>query len=270
MGIFSRGDRRSPRKQTRLDETRPTDNATHFGFQEVDAGDKSEMVADVFHSVAPRYDLMNDLMTLRLHRRWKSQTIKIADIKPGEDVLDLASGTGDLALRIADKVGPDGSVVVSDINSSMLAGAKEKFSKRDVTAQITFVEADAEELPFDDASFDLVTISFGMRNVTNKSRSMAEILRVLRPGGRLLILEFSRPVAAPVRPFYDAYSFAVIPTMGKVVLNDAASYRYLAESIRVHPDRDRLRVMLDDVGFVRTDYTTMLFGIVAAHRGFKA
>jgi len=251
-------------------EDSPSDGDTHFGFETVPADEKAGKVAGVFHSVARRYDLMNDLMTWGLHRRWKRSAIRLSGARSGDAALDLAGGTGDIAVRLARVVGPTGSVVLADINPSMLAEAERRLAGDPVAARISLKEADAEDLPFADRSFDVVTIGFGLRNVTNKERAIREMLRVLKPGGRMVVLEFSRPVAWLVRPFYDAYSFAVLPALGFVCTRDAASYRYLAESIRVHPDRESLRAMIVAQGFARCDYRTMLFGIVAAHVGVKA
>lgn len=245
------------------------DGQTHFGFASVPEGAKADKVADVFRSVAPRYDLMNDLITLRLHRGWKRAAVRTSGVKAGDHVLDLAGGTGDIAILLARKVGPTGRVVLADINTAMLAEAKTRIAHQTVASRISFREADAEALPFDDDSFDVVTIGFGLRNVTHQDRALREILRVLKPGGRLVVLEFSRPVHWLVRPLYHAYSFAALPAMGKLVANDAASYRYLAESIRVHPDRDTLRHMMEDASFADSRYRTMLYGIVATHTGVK-
>ncbi len=237
-------------------ENAPAPDGTHFGYSTVPATEKAGKVAEVFSSVARRYDMMNDLMTWGLHRRWKRSAIRLASIKPGDTVLDLAGGTGDLALRIADAVGPTGAVTLADINPAMLAEAERRLKGNPLAARITIALADAEALPFADETFDIVTISFGLRNVTRKDRAIRDIRRVLKPGGRLVVLEFSRPVARPVRPLYDAYSFAVLPALGKVCTNDAASYRYLAESIRVHPDRDTLRDMIVAAEFASCDCTT--------------
>jgi demethylmenaquinone methyltransferase/2-methoxy-6-polyprenyl-1,4-benzoquinol methylase len=231
--------------------------------------EKADRVADVFDSVSRRYDLMNDLMTWGLHRRWKRRAVAMANVLPGQKALDLAGGTGDIAIRLAKRVGPTGEVVLSDINPSMLDQARRRLKGHKMKERISIREADAEQLPFADASFDVVTIGFGLRNVTNQLRALSEMLRVLKPGGRLVILEFSRPVVWLVQPFYDLYSFTVIPALGWLVAYDATSYRYLAESIRVHPDRETLLQMMRDAGFSTCRYTTMLFGIVAAHRGTK-
>ena len=251
-------------------EDSPSHGDTHFGYESVPSDEKAGKVAEVFHSVARRYDLMNDLMTLGLHRRWKRSAIRLSGVRRGDAALDLAGGTGDLAVRLARAVGPEGSVVLADINPWMLAEAERRLDGSPLASQISLMEADAEDLPFADATFDVVTIGFGLRNVTNKDRAIREMLRVLKPGGRMVVLEFSRPVAWPLRPFYDAYSFAVLPALGFVCTRDAASYRYLAESIRVHPDRDTLRDLIVAEGFARCEYRTMLFGIVAAHVGVRA
>lgn len=247
-----------------------TPRRTHFGYDEVAADEKAAKVAQVFRSVARRYDLMNDLMTWGLHRWWKRRAIQIADVHPGDRVLDLAGGTGDIAIRLAKRVGPSGHVVLSDINPAMLAEAERRLKKHRLANRISITEADAEDLPFADHEFDAVTIGFGLRNVTNQPRALESIRRVLKPGGRLVVLDFSRPVAPLARPLYDAYSFAVLPALGKILLNDAKSYRYLAESIRMHPDRSTLRNMMTTSRFESCGYHTMLFGIVAAHSGVKA
>jgi demethylmenaquinone methyltransferase/2-methoxy-6-polyprenyl-1,4-benzoquinol methylase len=243
------------------------DRDTHFGFERVAADEKAGRVAEVFDRVARRYDLMNDLMTWGMHRGWKRGAVRLATVSPGDRVLDLAGGTGDLAIRLAKAVGPEGRVVLSDINPEMLAVGRRRVEKRGLADRVSLVEADAEALPFEDGAFDAVTIGFGLRNVTHQDVALAEMRRVLKPGGRVVVLEFSRPVAWPVRPLYDAYSFAVLPTLGWLVLRDARSYRYLAESIRVHPDRATMLEMLGSAGFDSRAVRTMLFGIVAAHSG---
>ncbi len=244
-----------------------TAGETHFGYDRVAEDEKAARVAKVFERVARRYDLMNDLMTWGLHRRWKSRAVEMADVKPGDRVLDLAGGTGDIAIRVAKRVGPKGHVVLSDINLAMLAEAKRRLSRNPLADRISLREADAEKLPFADGEFDAVTIGFGLRNVTHQGLALAEMLRVLKPGGRLVVLEFSRPVARPVKPFYDAYSFVMLPVLGALVVGDASSYRYLAESIRVHPDRDTLVKIIADVGFESCRFEKTFFGIVAAHTG---
>jgi len=246
------------------------DKTTHFGYREVAARDKAALVGGVFDSVAGRYDLMNDLMSAGIHRLWKRVAIELSGVRPGQHVLDVAGGTGDLTARFAREVGPRGHVVLSDINASMLARGRDRLLDAGVCGNVAFSLADAEALPFSDASFDCVSIAFGLRNVTHKERALASMLRVLRPGGRLLILEFSRPTSEFLGRLYDAYSFGVIPKIGKLVTGDEDSYRYLAESIRVHPDQESLRDMMEDAGFERCDYHNMTGGIVALHRGFRA
>jgi demethylmenaquinone methyltransferase/2-methoxy-6-polyprenyl-1,4-benzoquinol methylase len=228
------------------------------------------MVGGVFHSVASRYDLMNDLMSGGIHRIWKRVAIELSGVRPGQQILDVAGGTGDLTARFSREVGPTGKVVLSDINSSMLGTGRDRLLDEGVCGNVEFVLADAEALPFRDNSFDCVTIAFGLRNVTHKERALASMLRVLKPGGRLLVLEFSKPTSEFLGKLYDAYSFGVIPKIGRLVAGDEDSYRYLAESIRMHPDQDTLRDMMEDAGFERCDYHNMTGGIVAIHRGFRS
>jgi len=242
---------------------------THFGYQEVPIEEKARKVAGVFHSVADKYDVMNDLMSMGIHRLWKRFTIEQAAVKKGQRVLDLAGGTGDLALRFSRLVGPDGKVVLSDINASMLARGRERLTDEGVAGNIEYVQANAEALPFPDNHFDLITIAFGLRNVTDKDAALRSMYRVLKPGGRLLVLEFSRPVAPGLSPVYDLYSFRLLPFMGKLVANDAESYRYLAESIRMHPDQETLKAMMQEAGFERCEYFNLTGGIVALHSGYK-
>jgi len=246
------------------------DRTTHFGYREVAEKDKARLVGGVFHSVAARYDLMNDLMSGGIHRLWKRLTIELSGVREGQRVLDVAGGTGDLAARFSHIVGSSGRVVLSDINESMLGTGRNKLLDHGVCANVDFVLADAEQLPFADHSFDCITIAFGLRNVTHKERALESMLRVLRPGGRLLVLEFSKPQNELLGKLYDAYSFGVLPKLGKLVAGDEDSYRYLAESIRMHPDQETLRDMMEDAGFGRCDYHNMTGGIVAVHRGFKA
>jgi demethylmenaquinone methyltransferase / 2-methoxy-6-polyprenyl-1,4-benzoquinol methylase len=244
-------------------------DTTHFGFSEVPVAEKAQRVRGVFDSVAGRYDLMNDLMSLGIHRVWKRFTVEKAGLKPGMQVLDLAGGTGDLAALMAPRVAPGGRVVLSDINEAMLRRGRERLLDRGIAGEcIEYCLADAEALPVEDASFDVVTIAFGLRNVTRKEVALAEMFRVLRPGGQLMILEFSRP-AAPIAPAYDLYSFRVLPAIGKLVAGDDASYRYLAESIRMHPDQETLRAMMAAEGFEDCRYHNLTGGIVALHRGWK-
>lgn len=242
---------------------------THFGFRTVETGDKAGLVRGVFDSVAGRYDLMNDLMSFGIHRLWKRFAIELSGVRPGHRVLDLASGTGDLSDRFADLVGPDGLVLMTDINAAMLAVGRDRMLERGHAGNLAYAQVDAERLPFPDDSFDLVTIAFGLRNVTDKDRALRAMYRVLRPGGRALVLEFSRPLNRPLERLYDLYSFHVLPRMGGMVAGDADSYRYLAESIRMHPDQETLRGMMEGAGFERCDVHNLTGGIVAVHRGFK-
>lgn len=244
-------------------------NQTHFGYQQVPVGEKQQRVREVFDSVADRYDLMNDLMSLGVHRLWKRRLIELAGARRGQHVLDLAAGTGDISARFAEIVGPPGQVVMSDINAAMLGRGRARLDDVGIVGNIHYALANAEALPFASDSFDRVTIGFGLRNVTHKERALAEMWRVLRPGGRALVLEFSHPTQAPLRHAYDAYSFAVLPMLGRLVVSDADSYKYLAESIRMHPDQDSLREMMEQAGFERCEYFNLTGGIVAIHRGCK-
>lgn len=246
-----------------------TDKTTHFGFQQVPLEEKARKVADVFHSVANKYDVMNDLMSLGLHRIWKRVAIELTAVRAGQRVLDLAGGTGDLAALLAPKVGATGEVVLSDINASMLSVGRGRLVDRGVVGNVRYVQADAETLPFPDNHFDCITIAFGLRNVTNKDQALASMFRVLKPGGRALVLEFSKPTLEAIKPLYDTYSFKILPALGKWVANDAASYQYLAESIRMHPDQETLKQMMHAAGFERVEYFNMTAGVVAVHRGFK-
>ncbi|HET9644994.1 MAG TPA: bifunctional demethylmenaquinone methyltransferase/2-methoxy-6-polyprenyl-1,4-benzoquinol methylase UbiE [Burkholderiaceae bacterium] len=239
---------------------------THFGFQNVDEAEKARRVRGVFDSVAPRYDVMNDLMSLGLHRLWKAYTIAIANLKPGNSVLDIAGGTGDLARAFARKVGNVGTVVHTDINESMLRQGRDRLIDEGLV--LPTVLCDAERLPFRHDRFDLVSVAFGLRNMTHKDEALTEMCRVLRPGGRLLVLEFSK-VAAPLEKAYDWYSFNVLPRLGKWVAGDADSYRYLAESIRMHPDQQTLKAMMKASGFGHVDVHNLTGGVVALHVGIK-
>ncbi len=242
---------------------------THFGYQQVPVTEKAGKVAGVFDSVATRYDLMNDLMSLGIHRLWKRLAIDLTGVKAGDRVLDLAGGTGDLASRMVPLVGPEGLVVLSDINAAMLTEGRKRLVDEGIVGNVEYVQVDAEALPFPDNSFDCITIAFGLRNVTHKETALQAMHRALKPGGRVLILEFSQPVTPGLKPAYDFYSFAVLPVLGKLVAKDADSYRYLAESIRMHPDQETLKRMMEQVGFERCEYFNMTGGIVAAHRGYK-
>ena len=242
---------------------------TDFGFEKVPWDEKRRRVAGVFDSVADRYDLMNDAMSLGVHRLWKRFAVEHTGARPGQRVLDLAGGTGDLAARLARLVGPAGEVVIGDINASMLQVGRERLLDRGIAANVRFVQADAENLPFPDHSFDCITIAFGLRNVTDKQTALESMFRILKPGGRLLVLEFSKPSLPGLAPLYDLYSFRVLPLMGRLIAGDADSYRYLAESIRMHPDQDTLKGMMEQAGFEDCDYFNLSGGIVAVHRGFR-
>ncbi len=242
---------------------------THFGFKNVPESQKADKVAEVFHSVAARYDIMNDVLSAGMHRLWKRFTIELSGVRRGNKVLDIAGGTGDLARKFSSLVGPDGEVVLADINASMLQVGRDRLLDKGVSNNISFVQADAEKLPFPDNHFDVVTIAFGLRNVTHKEDALRSMLRVLKPGGRLLVLEFSKPSNPLLSKFYDAYSFRFMPLAGKLITDDADSYRYLAESIRMHPDQETLKGMMATAGFERVTFHNMTGGIVALHRGIK-
>lgn len=240
-----------------------------FGYTQVPKQDKVKRVAEVFHSVADKYDIMNDLMSFGIHRIWKKITIEYSSVRKRQKVLDLAGGTGDLTAKFSQIVGDDGLVVLADINESMLKVGRDKLRDKGLFKNIEYVQANAEELPFADNYFDCITISFGLRNVTDKQKALESMWRVLKPGGRLLILEFSKPQYQILNKAYDLYSFTMLPLMGKIVANDSDSYRYLAESIRMHPDQKTLKKMMEDAGFVDVKYHNMTGGIVALHTGFK-
>lgn len=248
--------------------TRDTDT-THFGFEQVPVAEKQRRVRSVFDSVADRYDLMNDLMSLGVHRLWKRFAIELSGVQSGHRVLDLASGTGDLADSFAGLVGPYGQVVMSDINNAMLCNGRNRMLNAGHAGNVGYVLVNAEAIPFADNSFDCITIAFGLRNVTDKQRALAEMRRVLRPGGRALVLEFSHPTDKTFSKLYDVYSFKILPLLGKLVANDEDSYRYLAESIRMHPDQESLKGMMELAGFERCDFHNLTLGVVAVHRGFK-
>jgi demethylmenaquinone methyltransferase/2-methoxy-6-polyprenyl-1,4-benzoquinol methylase len=245
------------------------DKTTHFGYEEVAVGEKQERVRAVFDSVATRYDVMNDLMSMGIHRLWKRRAIEMAGVRRGQRVLDLAAGTGDLAEKFSEIVGRDGEVVVSDINEAMLGQGRARLVDAGRVGNLDYAIANAEALPFAANSFDCVTIAFGLRNVTHKQFALNEMFRVLRAGGRALILEFSRPTTRPLAKAYDLYSFSVLPLMGKLVAGDSDSYRYLAESIRMHPDQETLLSMLEQAGFERCGFVNLTGGVVAIHRGYK-
>ncbi len=246
----------------------PDDPSADFGFQRVPRDDKARRVRGVFDSVAGNYDLMNDLMSAGTHRLWKRFTLALANLRPGQRALDVAGGSGDLAAGMARQVGSRGLVVLSDINAAMLARGRDRLIDEGFVDSVAYVQANAERLPFPDSTFDCITIGFGLRNVTDKSAALASMRRALKPGGQLLVLEFSRPAPA-LKPLYDAYSFRVLPLLGRWVAGDEASYRYLAESIRMHPDQETLLRMLQEAGLEGCRYHNLSGGIVAVHRGYK-
>ncbi|MDX1402896.1 MAG: bifunctional demethylmenaquinone methyltransferase/2-methoxy-6-polyprenyl-1,4-benzoquinol methylase UbiE [Woeseiaceae bacterium] len=245
-----------------------TEESTHFGYESVPVSEKARRVRGVFDSVAVRYDLMNDLMSCGLHRLWKRFTIAQAAVRRGHSVLDLAGGTGDLARKFAAKVGSSGHVVLADINATMLEEGRRKVVDAGIAGNLSLAQVDAERLPFADSTFDCITIAFGLRNVTDKDAALRSMLRVLKPGGKLLVLEFSRPVEL-LKPAYDLYSFRILPLMGSLVAGDADSYKYLAESIRMHPDQETFKEMMQKAGFERARYHNLTGGIVALHVGYK-
>lgn len=246
-----------------------TDKTTHFGYQQVAWDEKQQRVAGVFDSVADNYDLMNDVMSFGIHRLWKHFAIEQSGARPGQRILDLAGGTGDLAARLSRLVGPQGDVVVGDINASMLNVGRARLLDKGISGNLSFVQANAESLPFPANSFDCITMAFGLRNVTDKQKALASMYRVLKPGGRLLVLEFSTPVVPGLKQAYDLYSFRILPVMGRLIAKDEGSYRYLAESIRMHPDQQKLTEMMQAAGFEDCDYHNLSGGIVALHRGFR-
>ncbi len=247
----------------------PDGDLTDFGFTKVPLAQKASRVAEVFHSVAASYDVMNDLMSLGVHRIWKRIAVSHCSLRPGDRVLDLAGGTGDLAALMAPQVGDAGQVVLADINASMLQHGRSRLIDKGLVHNVRYVQADAEALPFPDNHFSHITIAFGLRNVTQKERALQAMYRVLKPGGRVLVLEFSKPVLPALSKIYDVYSFSVLPVMGRLVAKDEASYRYLAESIRMHPDQDTLLRMMEAQGFEGCRYFNLTGGIVALHEGFK-
>ena len=246
-----------------------SDRFTHFGYERVAEDDKAVRVRSVFDSVAERYDLMNDLMSLGLHRAWKRFAIEVAAVRPGERVLDLAGGSGDLTLLLKPRVTHTGQVVLADVNPAMLHRGRDRLIDRGVVSGVDYVIADAERLPFSGGSFDCICIAFGLRNVTRKSRALESMYQALKPGGRLVVLEFSQVTVPALKTLYDAYSFSVIPWLGRVVAGDAASYRYLAESIRMHPDQESLKAMIQSAGFERLKFFNLTGGVVAVHRGYR-
>jgi len=242
---------------------------THFGYEQVPVHEKVRRVASVFDSVASRYDVMNDVMSFGIHRLWKRLAIDLCGVRPGHSVLDLAAGTGDLTRRFAELVGERGQVVAADINAAMLNVGRDRLLDDGVVGNIRFTQANAECLPFRDNSFDCATMAFGLRNVTDKQAALNSLFRVIKPGGSLLVLEFSKPVLPGLDKLYDVYSFRILPLMGRLIADDEDSYRYLAESIRMHPDQQTLKDMMEQAGFERCDYHNLSGGIVAIHRGFK-
>lgn len=245
------------------------DSTTDFGYQQVPTDDKVRRVEGVFRSVADKYDVMNDLMSLGLHRLWKIHAINLAQVRPRMQCLDLAAGTGDLSARLAKRVGPEGRVVVSDINEAMLNRGRDRLINDGIVGNVEFLLANAEQLPLPDNAFDRVTIGFGLRNVTDKDQALREMYRVLKPGGLALVLEFSDLYLKPLKPLYELYSFQVLPRLGQLIAGDADSYRYLAESIRMHPDQTTLRDMMSSAGFEDCEYFNLHGGLVAIHRGRK-
>ena len=245
------------------------DRSVDFGYETVPWGEKASRVRSVFASVAGKYDVMNDLMSFGVHRLWKQFTLSLTGLRPGQSALDVAGGTGDLTKGLLRQVGKSGKVVLSDINPAMLEVGRDRLLDGGFVGNVECIVADAEKLPFDDDSFNCVTIGFGLRNVTDKAAALASMYRVLKPGGQLLVLEFSTPVAPGLKPVYDAYSFKILPLLGKIVAQDEDSYRYLAESIRMHPDQETLSQMLRTAGFAQVRYHNLSGGIVAVHRGYK-
>ncbi len=245
-------------------------STTDFGYQEVAAEDKQGLVSGVFDSVANRYDLMNDVLSFGIHRVWKRYTLELCGLRPGQRVLDIAGGTGDLAIKAAERVGDDGQVILADINASMLQQGRDRVIDQGLVNRIEVAQCNAEILPFANDYFDCITIAFGLRNVTDKAAALASMYRVLKPGGRLCVLEFSQPVSPLLGRAYDFYSFNVLPRLGEVIAKDRDSYQYLAESIRMHPDQETLKqLMLDEGGFDEVEIHNLSGGIVALHRAFK-
>src|ERR1700761_5701133 len=246
------------------------ERSTDFGFEQVAWGDKARRVRGVFDSVAGNYDLMNDLMSGGAHRLWKRFTLSLANLRPGQRALDVAGGTGDLAAGLAQQVGNRGLVILTDINAAMLGRGRDRLTDQGLVGNMPYVQANAEKLPFAANTFDCITIGFGLRNVTDKAAALASMRHVLKPGGQLLVLEFSQPVAPGLKPLYDTYSFRILPLLGRLVARDEASYRYLAESIRMHPGQEALLEMLKATGLAGCRYHNLAGGIVAVHRGYKS
>jgi len=246
-----------------------TDNTTHFGFKDVPTNEKAKLVKGVFDSVAGKYDIMNDLMSLGIHRLWKRVALQLSHVRTGEQVLDLAGGTGDMSALFLKRVGPTGRVVLSDINAEMLKRGRDRLIDDGLAGNIGYAQIDAEKLPFPDNSFDCVCIAFGLRNVTHKEEALKSIYRALKPGGRAIILEFSEVQGSLLKKGYDLYSFKLLPALGKLIANDSESYRYLAESIRMHPNQEKLKAMMAEAGFERCEYFNLTHGVVAVHRGYK-
>ncbi len=256
-------------KEKNSEQNQDRENYTDFGYQRVDPSEKSELVREVFDSVASRYDLMNDLMSLGVHRLWKRFTIELSAARPGQTILDLAGGTGDLASKFSRLVGDNGQVILADINSEMLSTGRNKLIDKGITKNLHFLQTNAEALPIKTNSVDCITIAFGLRNVTDKQKALTSMLHVLKPGGRLLVLEFSKPTSELIGQLYDLYSFRMLPLLGKFIAQDGDSYRYLAESIRRHPDQEALLHLMNSVGFIDCSYHNMTAGIVAVHKGIK-
>ncbi|MDG1752378.1 MAG: bifunctional demethylmenaquinone methyltransferase/2-methoxy-6-polyprenyl-1,4-benzoquinol methylase UbiE [Thalassotalea sp.] len=261
----------SPSEQTTVtsQDSADSESTTHFGYQTVEKNEKESKVASVFHSVAQQYDVMNDLMSFGIHRLWKRFTIDASGVRPGNKVLDLAGGTGDLTAKFSKLVGREGKVILADINSSMLNVGRDKLRDKGLVQNIEYVQANAQYLPFEDNTFDIITIAFGLRNVTDKDMALRSMYRVLKPGGRLLVLEFSKPEHEIINKIYDFYSFNILPKMGDLVAKDGESYQYLAESIRMHPDQETLKSMMNDAGFEQISYKNLTDGVVALHKGYK-